>query len=345
MNYSLCGVPIHLACGPSSGTAGVARILERLFSLVPLHHPVPCDSIGISIVIVSSEKPKEERVPGELVFNAPGLSAIRTVHGYHLQSGGSSLTLSLTQDSLPGRAAGRLSDAFLQAPPEEQRGLFLFAFLLLLSGKGLYGLHAAGVSWDDYGILLAGSSGSGKTTLACALVRTGWQYLSDDAVLLRGGRSGVEALALGRPFHCAAAMFRYFPELARGADMPAYGKRLVDVTAVYTGQARAGFRPQAILFPEISSAPASRLIPLDSTATLLRLLGEGAGLLHNRDYMAAQMKILGELASVTRGFRLLHGADVHTSPSRISTLLRQIARRDPIRRIEGDRDNAMYSAA
>jgi hypothetical protein len=209
----------------------------------------------------------------------------------------------------------------------------------------LYGLHAAGVSWNDHGFLLAGSSGSGKTTLTCALARSGWQYLSDDTVLLQRGRSGVEALAFGRPFHCATPLFRYFPELARKAPLPARGKHLVDVGPIYAGQSRPGFRPRAILFPEISSAPTSRLIPLNHTATLVRLLGEGAGLLHNRDYMAAQMEILGDLARSARGFRLLHGTDVHTDPSRVSTLLRRIAGPGSISQIQGGHTDELYDAA
>ncbi len=288
-----------------------------------------------------SAEPPADEVSGELVFDAPGLSAIRTKDGYCLQSRGSFLTLDLRF----GSAGGSLTCAFMQAPPEDQRGLFLLAFLLLLSGRGLYGVHAAGVSWNDHGFLLAGSSGSGKTTLTCALARSGWQYLSDDAVLLRRGFSGVEALAFGRPFHCASALFRFFPELARCAEPHAHGKHLVDVSSVYPGRARRGFRPEAILFPEITSAPTSRLIPLDRTATLLRMLGEGAGLLHKRDYMAAQMEVLGDLARAARGFRLLHGADVHTNPSRVSALLRRIASCGSISQLQGDRADAMYSAA
>jgi hypothetical protein len=323
MSYSLCGVGFHLVCTPPSETAGLQRILKRLFSLVPNDGRAPADSIEISIRTASPANRTPDLVSGELVFEAAGLSAIRTEHGYHLQSYGSSLTLDLRS----GRAAGLLTCAFMEARPEDQRGLFLFAFLLLLSGRGLYGLHAGGVSWNGHGLLLAGHSGCGKTTLTCALARSGWQYLSDDAVLLRRGPSGVKALAFGLPFHCSSSLFRFFPEFARGAEPPAHGKHLVDVSSVYPGQALLDFRPEAILFPEISSAPTSRLIPLDCTATLLRLLGEGAGLLHNRDYMAAQMEILGDLARSARGFRLLHGADVHNNPFRVSALLQRIVSR------------------
>ena len=394
-------------------------------AFVPVDEPAAADSIEISIRIVPSAEPPPNEASGELVFESPGLSAIRTESGYCLTSRGSSLTLDLRF----GTAEGSLTCAFMQAPPEDQRGLFLFAFLLLLSERGLYGLHAAGVSWNGHGFLLAGGSGSGKTTLTCALVRSGWQYLSDDAVLLRRGQSGVEALAFGRLFHCPSALFRFFPELARGVEPPARGKRLVDGNPVYPGQARRGFRPQAILFPEIGSGPVSRLIPLGRTATLLRLLGaqgppdavpnnrethpsshcrdrelrrgliqalpdhsavpvvgaattcagslgaqgppdaapnsrgthpssrdsaaitcassskEGAGLLRKRDYMAAQMAILGDLARSAHGFRLLQGTDVHTNPSRVSALLRRIAGRGSISRLQGDRTDARYFAA
>jgi hypothetical protein len=47
------------------------------------------------------------------------------------------------------------------------------------------GIHAAGLASPDGALLLAGKGGSGKTTLAAALTADGWEYLSDDAVLLK----------------------------------------------------------------------------------------------------------------------------------------------------------------
>jgi hypothetical protein len=311
MAYLLCGVALDLVCVSPVRKPIVARILESLFSLTPLNRFRP--DRGIELLIHDSP---EGNVSGDVVFNAPGLCAIKTANGYHLRSGGSFLALDLRS----GRAAGSLSAAFMDSPPEDRRGLFLFAFLLLLSERGLYGLHAGGVRKDGRGVLLVGGSGSGKTTLACALIRSGWQYLSDDCVLLRHAPHGVDALAFGRPFHCASAMFVHFPELARGAHFPVSGKRLVDIGPIYPGRFRSRFQPQVILFPEIARTRSSRLIPLDSTATLLGLLGEGAGLLHNRESMAAQMAILGQLAKSARGFRLMHGDDVHAEGGDIDAM-------------------------
>jgi hypothetical protein len=325
MEYSLCGVALRLVCVPSR-RAGVSRLLENLFSLQS--RPPGLDK-GIEISI--HESPEGE-VSGEVVFDAPGLSAIRTAHGYHLRSFASFLSLDLNT----GRAAGSLSTGFMDSPAEQQRGLFLFAFLLLFSRRGLYGLHAGGVIWDRCGFLLVGGSGSGKTTLTCALTRCGWKYLSDDSVLLKRSSLGVEALAFGRLFHCAPAMFRHFPELARGAHAPVSEKHLVDIGPVYPGRFRDRSRIHAVLFPEIIDAPSSCLIALDTKSTLVRLIGEGAGLLNNRDSMTAQLNVLGDLASSVRGFRLLHGEDVHRDPARISALLK---------RLEGDYIDALYSAA
>jgi hypothetical protein len=173
-------------------------------------------------------------------------------------------------------------------------------------------------------VLLAGVSGSGKTTLTCALTRSGWSYLSDDCVLLKDTPAGVEALAFGRPFHCAPAMFHHYPELRAESIAQHPGKRLVEVGSLYTGQSRSQAQPRVILFPEIVAETESRAVPLSPTETLLRLLDIGAARLHDRASMTAQMAALGKLAASARGYRLLHGADVHHHPERIAALIQQL---------------------
>jgi len=349
MKYSLCGVILRVFSIPASRAACVTRTLESLFSLMPSSGP----GSEFRVEIFLRDLPEEE-VSGEVVFDAPGLRALRTEQGYHLQSGGSYLGL----DMRSGLAAGWLSEAFLNSPLEDQRGLFLFALLLLLSGQGLYGLHAGGVVWDGCGFLLVGDSGSGKTTLTCALARSGWQYLSDDSVLLTRGKEGLEALAFGRPFHCAQAMFRHFPELksrAIGASeqSPVFGKQLVDVAPIYPGRFRSSTRPQVILFPEITRARCTRLVPLDSTAALLRILSEGAGLLHSRQSMTDQVTLLVDLVRNASAFRVMTGADVHHEPHKVSVLLRQLAKpgaarrsaSSPISNLRGDHTDELCSAA
>jgi hypothetical protein len=45
-------------------------------------------------------------------------------------------------------------------------------------------LHAGGVVWNGFGILLPGASFAGKTTLTKELIKAGAEYLSDDCVVL-----------------------------------------------------------------------------------------------------------------------------------------------------------------
>ena len=48
----------------------------------------------------------------------------------------------------------------------------------------LLALHAGGVAWADKVMLLVGKSRSGKSTLTAALLGEGWDYLSDDMILI-----------------------------------------------------------------------------------------------------------------------------------------------------------------
>ena len=126
MVYSLCSEVLRLRWPSPSRAARVSRILEGLFSLTPIGVCAPDG--GMELVI---DDAPEGEVSGELVFDAPGLSAIRTKRGYHLRSGASFPALDLRV----GRAQGSLSAAFIESAPEDQRGLFILAFLLCFRAR------------------------------------------------------------------------------------------------------------------------------------------------------------------------------------------------------------------
>ena len=82
----------------------------------------------------------------------------------------------------------------------------------LLDSLHVTALHAACVSLDGQGVLLAGDSGAGKSSLAYACARRGWVYCSDDSsVLVRRSR---EPMVLGNPrvFRFRASAGSLFPE-------------------------------------------------------------------------------------------------------------------------------------
>lgn len=71
----------------------------------------------------------------------------------------------------------------------------MLILLWLLHGHNLYGLHANGIVKNGAGILLVGDAGSGKTTISLSLIVQGWNYLSDDVVLLARDSCGSAARA------------------------------------------------------------------------------------------------------------------------------------------------------
>ena len=72
--------------------------------------------------------------------------------------------------------------------------------MYLLGARGIL-LHAAGMVVNGRAVVLAGVSGAGKTTLSrLAAGRPGWEFLSDDRVIVRLPDGSREARAHGTPW-------------------------------------------------------------------------------------------------------------------------------------------------
>ena len=84
--------------------------------------------------------------------------------------------LVLENDRILGSCAGRHCLApLLQG---------IIGLIALRDFRYLIALHAAALVSADGALLLAGRSGCGKSTVSAALSSAGWQYLSDDTILL-----------------------------------------------------------------------------------------------------------------------------------------------------------------
>lgn len=60
----------------------------------------------------------------------------------------------------------------------------ILTVLALISLPEKFYLHAGGVVWNDFGIIMPGQSFSGKTTLVEEFIKAGAEYFSDDCVVL-----------------------------------------------------------------------------------------------------------------------------------------------------------------
>ncbi len=91
----------------------------------------------------------------------------------------------------------------LESPSDGELDLFIGLALVpmlieLGASRGWFGIHAAGVAVDGFGILLPGPSGVGKSTIFGNVHRAGHEVLSDDVVWLAPGEDGPRMVAFPR---------------------------------------------------------------------------------------------------------------------------------------------------
>lgn len=229
----------------------------------------------------------------------------------------------------PSRREGhaRLAPSFFAKPTLAQGNFWCFGLLKLLRSLGIYSLHAAGLAAKNgIGLLLVGASGSGKSTLAIGLIREGWSYLSDDAVLLRYGSQGVEALAYRRSFYIDAARYPDYSDFPLGEEMPdskSGKRRRVGIDAGCPEQYLSRCVPEVVIFPQIKPQAQSTLEPSDSVRALGLLLAQSAPQLFDRSTMAQHLELLKRLLQQTETYELTAGRDLYREPAKLMDLIQE----------------------
>jgi len=134
----------------------------------------------------------------------------------------------------------------------------------------LLAFHAAAVQRRDRTFLLAGNSGIGKTTLSLALKRAGWDFGSDEIVLLN---HDLRLLPLPLPPCVKADTFStietLFSELRTAPEHNRYGKRIKYLPLRSTAfHGREG----VVVFPNYDPSSSNEIEILDGFVGLQRLL-------------------------------------------------------------------------
>ena len=295
------------------------RLLQDL-SFVDAPPGVGPGGPALELSVLSSERPLPMPTGDRDLFHGDGLRAIAAGGDVYVTEGTSLLHLEARQ----GRATARIAPGFLAQPNLVRQRFWAIGLLALLRARDLYGLHAAGlVDPSGAGVLLVGPSGSGKSTLALGLVRDGWQYLSDDAVLLRARQDGIGALALRRPFSVVrgASVHMDRPPGPASQQPPGARKRRVDVQSAYPAQHRSECRPATLVFPRIVGDARSTLRPLPRITALGRLLAQSGHELFDRPSMPRHVELLGRLVRQAAGYELCAGGDLHRRPAMLADLL------------------------
>lgn len=315
---------ISLEVSQEDSVAGVelSQLLQdRLFVNIPAGDMKAslCLSIRMSDEVLGSLCVVRE------IFRLDGPCGREQGTDFYLTEGTSLLHL----QALKGKGEATLAPSFFQQPLLLQQRFWGFGLLKLLRPLGLYGLHAAGVvSSAGLSILMVGESGCGKSTLAIQLIRQGWGYLSDDAVLLRLQPEGVEALSFRKPFSINADAADANADLPLGGEDVSNSsvkkKRRVDIQDAYPEQYVSRCVPRMVIFPRIIPERQSTLHPISPLAALGKLLSQSGPQLFDKATMPHHLELLKRLVDQSQLFELRAGLDLCREPRTFDRLVSQV---------------------
>jgi hypothetical protein len=253
-----------------------------------------------------------------------GFQGLAVEHEFYLTDGRSLLHVQPRR----GQGSAQLAPDFFARPLHSQQLFWMFGLLKLLRPLGAYWLHSAGlVSREGVGILIIGGSGGGKSTLTIDLIRQGWSYLSDDALLLHRQPAGVAALAWRKHVSVDAAAAGAYADLPLGdeaADSTGGRKRRVEIEEVYPGQLVASCLPRVLLFSRVMPHAPSAVMPLDRPTALKQLLAQSGPPLFDHATMAQHFELLTRLLQQATPYELSAGLDIYQKPGRLLQLLASV---------------------
>ncbi|HEX2642670.1 MAG TPA: hypothetical protein VHU81_06740 [Thermoanaerobaculia bacterium] len=189
--------------------------------------------------------------------------------------------------------------------------LFTLPLVELLKRRGLYAVHAAGLSRGGRALLLAGHSGAGKSTLTMALARAGFGFLVDDTLLLAHRPEGLRILAFPDEVDLTEESVGFFPEIAphlEGEPREGWRKRQLRAEQVYRSEVVWECAPGALVFPRVAGTAESALTPLDPAEALFELAPNV--LLTEPRSSQAHLDALAALVEASACYRLATGRDL-----------------------------------
>jgi hypothetical protein len=183
--------------------------------------------------------------------------------------------------------------------------------------------HAAAVSWEGKGLVLAGKGGSGKSTTTLACLLDGWGYLSEDYVLIEA-QTGPLAHSIYQSAKWRPATRHMFPGFDRFIVNPETAdseKALVYYQDIFPRQMTAKAELVAIVSLEIGTEDRPSLIPSDSESSLKNLM---MSTIHQLPFRHNQtVEILKKTVLQLRNYRLCLGKDGRENVSLLRELIAQ----------------------
>lgn len=309
--YQIDTVNLRFSGRDYASLSKLDHLLKRVLVLTE------CDYAQATSAIKLLDKPFS-KPNGDLVYSAGSLAVLKTKTGFYLSCGASQLTL----DTQTLRATAYLSDYFWHESLYAQREFIMLSILMLLRPQGLYGLHACGLKKHNTGLLVVGSSGSGKTTTTLNLINSAWQFLSDDAVLLKASSTNVEALAFRKGFSVMPDVFQAFNDKDASLEFDdPEGKKVINLNPEFAAGFTATCTPNIILFPRLGLSTKTSLAEINTTQALILLAQQSAGIMTDANTSKAQLHVLSHMLKQAKTYELLLAPDALENPSLVSMLV------------------------
>jgi hypothetical protein len=184
---------------------------------------------------------------------------------------------------------------------------------MLLGRLGRVLIHAAAVVQPDGNAwLLAGDAGAGKSTTCANLIAAGWDYVSDDQVVLsRGPSRRIQAEGWPRDFHLDAGWEN---------GVPTGRRQVVEATSLGYGRWRRRSPLSGVLLPQVAEERPTDLHPARGTDALAALIRQAPWLMADREVAPSCLELLRSAAAL-QAFRLILGRDSFHAPGRLAAIL------------------------
>lgn len=325
-SYAVAGRFISIQASDSE----ISKLLERYFAGWHIAPVARQDSVKANVNIVFHNSGDQPEPPANLI-------PFEVAEGGQCRSGGQMYFFENNGSVvMTGHAGSATVEVWIGNHPASRARapmarLIFNAAMVAMRRCGLYELHAAGVvTPSGQGVLIIGPSGSGKSNLAAQLASAGWQYLSDDSLLLFSRDGEVHTHALRRMFALTDEIFSATGvaesdsiEVSIAPFDPL--KKRFEPAPLFPGQFVQACTPRKILFSRIEGAPNSRIQLLNRAETMARLIRMCPWACYDKTTAEAHLEVLGELARQADGFELYAGADLLNSERASEFLLSRFA--------------------
>jgi hypothetical protein len=132
-------------------------------------------------------------------------------------------------------------------------------------------LHASAVQIDDRAAMFSGPSGAGKSTIAAGLVAAGFDYLTDDVVVIEPIDAQIEPYP--KPVGLGQAVARDFPSLSQCPDQwrAFMGDEWYVTPGMLGGATARGAVPGLVVFPRYSPSGDNQPMPVSRADALVQM--------------------------------------------------------------------------